>query len=158
MLQVLRERPELSWPADMYLEGSDQHRGWFHSSLLESIATVAESPYKTVLTHGFVVDGSGKKMSKSAGNVVAPQEVIKQYGAEILRLWVSAEDYKDDIRISKEILTRIAEAYRRIRNTCRFLLGNLYDFEPEKDAVSDTDLLEDRPLGIAQAAGAYSAC
>ncbi|MFZ3064751.1 MAG: isoleucine--tRNA ligase [Nitrospirota bacterium] len=139
---VLRERPELSWPADMYLEGSDQHRGWFHSSLLESIATVAESPYKTVLTHGFVVDGSGKKMSKSAGNVVAPQEVIKQYGAEILRLWVSAEDYKDDIRISKEILTRIAEAYRRIRNTCRFLLGNLYDFNPEKDAVSDTDLLE----------------
>ncbi len=139
---VLRERTELSWPADMYLEGSDQHRGWFHSSLLESIATVAESPYKTVLTHGFVVDGSGKKMSKSAGNVVAPQEVIKQYGAEILRLWVSAEDYKDDIRISKEILTRIAEAYRRIRNTCRFLLGNLYDFDPEKDAVSDNELLE----------------
>ncbi len=139
---VLRERPELSWPADMYLEGSDQHRGWFHSSLLESIATVSESPYKTVLTHGFVVDGSGKKMSKSAGNVVAPQEVIKQYGAEILRLWVSAEDYKDDIRISKEILTRLAEAYRRIRNTCRFLLGNLYDFEPEKDAVSDDELLE----------------
>ena len=139
---VLRERPELSWPADMYLEGSDQHRGWFHSSLLESIATVAESPYKTVLTHGFVVDGSGKKMSKSAGNVVAPQEVIKQYGAEILRLWVSAEDYKDDIRISKEILTRLAEAYRRIRNTCRFLLGNLYDFNPEKDAVADTELLE----------------
>ena len=139
---VLRERPELSWPADMYLEGSDQHRGWFHSSLLESIATVAEAPYKTVLTHGFVVDGSGKKMSKSAGNVVAPQEVIKQYGAEILRLWVSAEDYKDDIRISKEILTRLAEAYRRIRNTCRFLLGNLYDFAPEKDAVSDDELLE----------------
>ncbi|MBI5042617.1 MAG: isoleucine--tRNA ligase, partial [Nitrospirae bacterium] len=139
---VLRERPELSWPADMYLEGSDQHRGWFHSSLLESIATVGEAPYKTVLTHGFVVDGSGKKMSKSAGNVVAPQEVIKQYGAEILRLWVSAEDYKDDIRISKEILTRLAEAYRRIRNTCRFLLGNLYDFEPEKDAVSDNELLE----------------
>jgi isoleucyl-tRNA synthetase len=119
----------LTWPADMYLEGSDQHRGWFQSSLLASVGTKGRSPYRTVLTHGFVVDGQGKKMSKSLGNVIAPQEVIKTNGAEILRLWVSAEDYRDDIRISKEILDRLTEAYRKIRNTCRFLLGNLYDFD-----------------------------
>jgi len=118
----------LSWPADMYLEGSDQHRGWFQSSLLASVGNKGKAPYRTVLTHGFVVDGQGKKMSKSLGNVVAPQEVIKTDGAEILRLWVSAEDYRDDVRISKEILERLTEAYRKIRNTCRFLLGNLYDF------------------------------
>ncbi|MEW6163173.1 MAG: isoleucine--tRNA ligase [Nitrospirota bacterium] len=119
----------LNWPADIYLEGSDQHRGWFQSSLLTAVGTKGKAPYKTVLTHGFVVDGQGKKMSKSLGNVVAPQEVIKSDGAEILRLWVSAEDYRDDIRISKEILERLTEAYRKIRNTCRFLLGNLYDFD-----------------------------
>ena len=115
---VLKQRKELAWPADMYLEGSDQHRGWFQSSLLTSVGTTGKSPYRTVLTHGFTVDGSGKKMSKSAGNVVAPQEVIDKYGAEVLRLWVSAADYRDDIRISQEILTHLAEAYRRIRNTC----------------------------------------
>lgn len=119
----------LSWPADMYLEGSDQHRGWFQSSLLASVGTRGKAPYRTVLTHGFTVDGQGKKMSKSLGNVVAPQEVIKKNGAEILRLWVSAEDYRDDIRISKEILDRLTEAYRKIRNTCRFLLGNIHDFD-----------------------------
>lgn len=119
----------LSWPADMYLEGSDQHRGWFQSSLLASVGTRGKAPYRTVLTHGFTVDGQGKKMSKSLGNVVAPQEVIKSNGAEILRLWVSAEDYRDDIRISKEILDRLTEAYRKIRNTCRFLLGNIHDFD-----------------------------
>ncbi len=139
---VLRKRPELSWPADMYLEGSDQHRGWFQSSLLTAVGVTGTAPYRTVLTHGFTVDGSGKKMSKSAGNVVAPQEVIDQYGAEVLRLWVSAADYRDDIRISKEILTHLAEAYRRIRNTCRYLLGNLSDFNPETDRVADNDLLE----------------
>ncbi len=128
---ILEKNPALSWPADMYLEGSDQHRGWFHSSLLESIGTRNKAPYKSVLTHGFVVDGSGRKMSKSAGNVIAPQEVINQYGAEILRLWVAAEDYREDIRISKDILVQLTEAYRRIRNTCRFLLGNLYDFNPQ---------------------------
>ncbi|MBM4147033.1 MAG: class I tRNA ligase family protein, partial [Nitrospira sp.] len=117
-----------SWPADMYLEGSDQHRGWFQSSLLASVGTRGKAPYRTVLTHGFTVDGQGKKMSKSLGNVVAPQEVIKSNGAEILRLWVSAEDYRDDVRISKEILDRLTEAYRKIRNTCRFLLGNISDF------------------------------
>lgn len=139
---VLKKRKELSWPADMYLEGSDQHRGWFQSSLLASVGTTGRAPYRTVLTHGFTVDGAGKKMSKSAGNVVAPQEVIDRYGAEVLRLWVSAADYREDIRISKEILGHLAEAYRRIRNTCRYLLGNLYDFDPERDAVGDDVLLE----------------
>lgn len=126
---VMEVDKRLSWPADMYLEGSDQHRGWFQSSLLASVGIRGKAPYRTVLTHGFVVDGKGKKMSKSLGNVVAPQEVIKKNGAEILRLWVSAEDYRDDIRISKEILARLTEAYRKIRNTCRFLLGNIYDFD-----------------------------
>ncbi|HSB34885.1 MAG TPA: isoleucine--tRNA ligase [Nitrospirota bacterium] len=139
---VLRQRKELSWPADLYLEGSDQHRGWFQSSLLTSVATTGRAPYNSVLTHGFTVDGSGKKMSKSAGNVVAPQEVIDRYGAEVLRLWVSAADYRDDIRISQEILTHLAEAYRRIRNTSRYLLGNLADFDPGTDRVSDKELLE----------------
>lgn len=126
---VVANDERLLWPADMYLEGSDQHRGWFQSSLLASVGTSGKAPYKTVLTHGFVVDGSGKKMSKSLGNVIAPQEIIKNFGAEILRIWVSAEDYRDDIRISKEILSRLTEAYRKIRNTCRFLLGNLSDFD-----------------------------
>ncbi|MGE5173126.1 MAG: isoleucine--tRNA ligase [Betaproteobacteria bacterium] len=139
---VLKQRQELSRPADMYLEGSDQHRGWFQSSLLASVGAWGDAPYRTVLTHGFTVDGSGKKMSKSAGNVVAPQEVIDKYGAEVLRLWVSAADYRDDIRISQEILTHLAEAYRRIRNTCRYLLGNLADFDPDKDNVPDDKLIE----------------
>ena len=139
---VLKQRQELSRPAAMYLEGSDQHRGWFQSSLLASVGAWGDAPYRTVLTHGFTVDGSGKKMSKSAGNVVAPQEVIDKYGAEVLRLWVSAADYRDDIRISQEILMHLAEAYRRIRNTCRYLLGNLADFDPDTDRVSDKDLLE----------------
>ncbi|SHF65556.1 Isoleucyl-tRNA synthetase [Desulfacinum infernum DSM 9756] len=132
---VLERRPYLRSPADLYLEGSDQHRGWFHSSLLASVGTRDRAPYKAVLTHGFVVDGQGYKMSKSLGNVIVPDEIIKQYGAEILRLWVSAEDYRDDIRISQDILKRLSEAYRRIRNTWRYLLGNLYDFDPERDAV-----------------------
>ncbi|MBI5640669.1 MAG: isoleucine--tRNA ligase [Nitrospirae bacterium] len=126
---VVERDERLTWPADMYLEGSDQHRGWFQSSLLASVGVRGKAPYRTVLTHGFVVDGSGKKMSKSLGNVIAPQEIIKNFGAEILRIWVSAEDYQDDIRISKEILNRLTEAYRKIRNTCRFLLGNLHDFD-----------------------------
>ena len=124
-------KPRRWWPADLYLEGSDQHRGWFHSALLAGVITDKRAPYKAVLTHGFVVDGAGKKMSKSAGNVVAPQDVIKQSGAEILRLWVSAQDYREDLRISQEILNHLIEAYRKIRNTCRFLLSNLYDFDPE---------------------------
>ncbi|MDD5560019.1 isoleucine--tRNA ligase [Candidatus Methylomirabilis sp.] len=139
---VLETRPDQRWPADMYLEGSDQHRGWFHSALLTAVGTRGRAPYRAVLTHGFVVDGEGKKMSKSLGNVVAPQEVIERYGAEILRLWVAAEDYRDDIRISEEILKRLAEGYRRIRNTCRYLLGNLSDFQPAQDALPLSELDE----------------
>ena len=140
---VLQNRDYLGGvPADLYLEGSDQHRGWFHSSLLAAVGVTGKAPYKAVLTHGFVVDGKGKKMSKSSGNVVAPEKVIKRYGAEILRLWVAAQDYRDDIRISDEILARLVEAYRRIRNTFRFLLGNLSDFKPETDVVAYEDLQE----------------
>ncbi|MCZ6513173.1 MAG: isoleucine--tRNA ligase [Nitrospinae bacterium] len=139
---VLENDPNQQWPADLYLEGSDQHRGWFHSSLLESVGTRSAAPYKTVLTHGYVVDGKGKKMSKSAGNVIAPQKIIDQYGAEILRLWVASENYREDIRISHEILKRLTEAYRKIRNTFRFLLGNLSDFDPPSDAVPIDDLEE----------------
>ena len=127
---------DLQWPADLYLEGSDQHRGWFHSSLLTSVGTRGRAPYQAVLTHGFVVDGQGRKMSKSQGNVLAPEKIIRQYGADILRLWVTAEDYSGDIRISHEILKGLADAYRRIRNTLRFLLGNLNDFDKARDAVS----------------------
>ena len=126
---VLEKDERLSCPADMYLEGSDQHRGWFQSSLLASVGTRGRAPYNTVLTHGFTVDGQGKKMSKSLGNVISPQEVIKANGAEIVRLWVSAEDYRDDVKLSKEIISRLTEAYRKIRNTGRFLLGNIYDFD-----------------------------
>ena len=132
---VLERRLNLKWPADLYLEGSDQHRGWFHSSLLTAVGTRGQAPYESVLTHGFVVDADGKKMSKSLGNVVAPEEVIKKHGAEILRLWVSASDYRDDIRISDNILKQLSDAYRRIRNTSRFMLGNLFDFDPSRDAV-----------------------
>lgn len=120
-----------SFPADLYLEGSDQHRGWFSSSLLTSIAMYGEPPYKSVLTHGFVVDKEGRKMSKSLGNVVAPQDIINKYGADILRLWVSSNDYTREMTISNEIIARISDCYRRIRNTCRFLLSNLYDFEAQ---------------------------
>jgi isoleucyl-tRNA synthetase len=130
---VLETRPDLRWPAEMYLEGSDQHRGWFHSSLLEAVGTRDAPPYRSVLTHGFVVDGEGRKMSKSVGNVITPQELLPRYGAEILRLWAAAEDYTEDIRLSPEILERLGDAYRRLRNTFRFLLGNLYDFDPARD-------------------------
>lgn len=139
---VLENDPKLQWPADLYLEGSDQHRGWFHSSLLESVGTRGRAPYKTVLTHGYVVDGKGKKMSKSEGNVIAPQVIIDQYGAEILRLWVASENYREDIRISHEILKRLTEAYRKIRNTFRYFLGNLNDFDPKKDKVPFDQLME----------------
>lgn len=132
---VLEQRPELKWPADLYLEGSDQHRGWFHSSLLTAVGTRGQAPYDSVLTHGFVVDAEGRKMSKSLGNVIAPKEVIDRYGAEILRLWVTATDYREDIRISENILKQLSDAYRRIRNTSRFILGNLSDFNPRTDAV-----------------------
>ncbi len=139
---VLEKRANLSFPAALYLEGSDQHRGWFHSSLLTSIGTRGVAPYRAVLTHGFVVDGAGRKMSKTTGNVIAPQEIIDRYGAEVLRLWVAAEDYREDIRVSEEILKRLSEAYRRIRNTFRYILGNLYDFDPKKDIVGYSELGE----------------
>jgi len=139
---VLEDRDYLDWPADLYLEGSDQHRGWFHSSLLTSVGTRGKAPYKAVLTHGFVVDERGKKMSKSVGNIVPPQKVIKKYGAEILRLWVSAADYRDDIRISDNILKQLSDAYRRIRNTCRFILGNIHDYVPSTDRVAYSDMTE----------------
>jgi isoleucyl-tRNA synthetase len=139
---VLEERPELYSPADLYLEGSDQHRGWFQSSLLTSVGTRGRAPYKGVLTHGYVVDGQGKKMSKSVGNVVAPQEVIDKYGAEVLRLWVASENYQDDVKVSDEILKHVSDAYRKMRNTLRFLLSNLYDFNPEQDCVAPAALQE----------------
>jgi len=132
---VLETNPHLGFPADLYLEGSDQHRGWFHSALLTAVATRGQAPYRGVLTHGFAVDGEGKKMAKSLGNVIAPQDIIKRFGAEILRLWVAAEDYRDDVRLSDQILKQLTEAYRRIRNTARFLLGNLYDFDPSQDLI-----------------------
>lgn len=138
---VVEQRQETSFPADIYLEGSDQHRGWFHSSLLASIGTRGCAPYKSVLTHGYVVDGEGRKMSKSIGNVIAPQEIIDKFGAEILRMWVSASNYQEDIRISDETLNRLVDAYRRIRNTCRYLLSNLNDFDPAKDLVAAKDML-----------------
>ncbi len=139
---VCEGRENLGIPVDLYLEGSDQHRGWFHSSLLAAAGTRGFAPYRSVLTHGFVVDGQGKKMSKSLGNYIAPGEIIEKYGAEILRLWVIAEDYRDDIRISEEILARVSEAYRKIRNTIRFLTANIYDFDPEKDTVPIETMLE----------------
>ena len=139
---VLSVRPELTWPSDIYLEGSDQHRGWFQSSLLLGLGTRGRPPYRQVVTNGFVIDTDGQKMSKSIGNVIAPQDVINQSGADVLRLWAAMSDYWEDIRVSKEILTRASEAYRKIRNTLRYLIGNLYDFDPSRDRVS-IDALED---------------
>ncbi len=150
---VLEKRPNLDFPAGLYLEGSDQHRGWFHSALLTSMGTRGVPPYRAALTHGFVVDGKGKKMSKTTGNVIAPESIIKRYGAEVLRLWVAAEDYRDDIRISEEILKRLSEAYRRIRNTFRYILGNLYDFEPQEDALPYSELTELDQLTLGRLAG-----
>jgi isoleucyl-tRNA synthetase len=141
---VLDERDELRRPADIYLEGSDQHRGWFQSSLLTSVAMHGEAPYKQVLTHGFVVDADGKKMSKSMGNVIAPQKVMNSLGADVLRLWVAAADYRQEMTVSDEILKRVSDAYRRIRNTARFLLGNLDGFEPENALAPDQLLPFDR--------------
>ncbi|WP_029894959.1 isoleucine--tRNA ligase [Desulfohalovibrio reitneri] len=136
---VVEQRPECRFPADLYLEGTDQHRGWFHSSLLAAVGTRGQAPYKSVLTHGYVVDGEGRKMSKSVGNVIAPQEIIDRFGAEILRMWVAAVNYQEDVRLSDEILSRQVDSYRRIRNTCRFILGNLNDFTPDK-AVDFADM------------------
>src|SRR4030095_11184886 len=132
---VLARHAELGWPADMYLEGSDQHRGWFQSSLLIALGTRQRPPFREVLTHGFLIDLEGRKMSKSVGNAIVPQDVIKESGAEILRLWVAMSDYSEELRVSKEILTRVVDAYRKLRNTSRILVANLYDFDPTVDAV-----------------------
>ncbi|TCW37341.1 isoleucyl-tRNA synthetase [Thermohydrogenium kirishiense] len=139
---VLETTEGLRWPADLYLEGSDQHRGWFQSSLLTSVATRGMAPYKNVLTHGFVVDGEGRKMSKSLGNGIDPADVVKEYGADILRLWTVSADFTSDMRISKEILKQMTESYRKIRNTAKFLLSNLYDFDADKDALPYEELLD----------------
>ncbi len=139
---VLKKREMLDYPCELYLEGSDQHRGWFQSALITAMAIDQKAPYKQVLTHGFVVDGEGKKMSKSLGNVITPEEVMKKYGADILRLWVASSDYSEDVRLSGEILTRLADAYRKIRNTYKYLLSNLYDFDPEHDRVAYKDMPE----------------
>ncbi|HET9360874.1 MAG TPA: isoleucine--tRNA ligase [Vicinamibacterales bacterium] len=132
---VLPRYPELTWPSDMYLEGSDQHRGWFQSSLLVALATRGRPAYRQVLTHGFLIDLEGQKMSKSRGNAMVPQEVIKDSGAEIIRLWVAMTEFTEELRVSKEILTRVVDVYRKLRNTCRILIGNLYDFDPATDLV-----------------------
>lgn len=138
---VLEKRAELSEPAQLYLEGSDQHRGWFHTSLLTAIAMRENAPYQSVLTHGYVVDAEGRKMSKSVGNTISPADVVKNYGADVLRLWAMATDYTDDISVSDEILKRCSDTYRRIRNTMRFLLSNLFDFDPAKDCVDAEKLV-----------------
>jgi isoleucyl-tRNA synthetase len=132
---VLPFYDELKWPADIYLEGSDQHRGWFHSSLLIGIGTRGRAPFDAVLTHGFTLDVEGQKMSKSRGNTILPEEIISQSGADVLRLWVAMVDYREEVRVSREILSRVVEAYRKVRNTCRILVANLYDFDPARDMV-----------------------
>ncbi|HCC01016.1 MAG TPA: isoleucine--tRNA ligase, partial [Ruminococcaceae bacterium] len=137
---VLATRPDLHWPADIYLEGNDQYRGWFQSSLLTSIAWKGVAPYKMVITHGMVVDGDGRKMSKSLGNGIVPGDIVKKYGADILRLWVASSDYQGDVRISEGILKQLSEVYRKIRNTARYILGNISDFDVEKDAVPFDEL------------------
>ena len=139
---VCRERPELRWPVDMYMEGADQFRGWFQSSLLTSVATQGVAPYREVLCHGWVVDAQGKQMHKSAGNGMEPSEIIRDYGADIIRLWVASSDYTVDVRAGKEIFRQLSEAYRKMRNTARFMLGNISDFDPAKDMVDDDQLFE----------------
>ena len=128
---VLRERPELTWPADLYLEGTDQFRGWFQSSLLTSVAVFDRAPYRQVVTHGYIVDADGRKMSKSLGNAVPPQEIVDKYGADILRLWVSSSNYQEDVRVAPEMFRQMSDSYLKIRNTARFLLGNLNGFDPD---------------------------
>ena len=140
--EAVLARSDLGWPADMYLEGSDQHRGWFQSSLLVALATRGRPPFRQVLTHGFLIDLEGRKMSKSLGNTIVPQEVIKESGAEIIRLWVAMTEFTEELRVSKEILTRVVDVYRKLRNTCRILLGNLYDFDPATDLVPLRELDE----------------
>ena len=151
-LTVLNQRTALQWPADLYLEGSDQHRGWFQSSLLTGCAVRGRAPYKQLLTHGFLVDGDGYKMSKSKGNIISIPDGVKKYGADILRLWVASTDYSGDIAFSDEIMKRITDSYRRIRNTLRFLLANLNDFDAAKDSVVLSEMVEVDRYALAYAA------
>ena len=139
---VLKKRAELSCPADLYLEGSDQHRGWFQVSLIPSVALEGKAPFKALLTHGFVMDGDGRPMSKSLGNVISPEEIIKQFGADVLRLWVASSDYGGDVRLSPEILKGASDNYRKVRNTLRYLMNNLGDFDAAKHAVPYKELPE----------------
>jgi len=151
---VLESWPDLRWPADLYLEGSDQYRGWFQSSLLVALGTRGAAPYRQVVTHGFLVDEQGRKMSKSLGNTIEPDEIIRQSGAEILRLWSAMVDFREEVRVGPEILARVVEAYRKLRNTCRILVANLYDFDPAADAVAYADLLEIDRYALARYAAA----
>jgi isoleucyl-tRNA synthetase len=157
-LAVLKKRPELTWPADVYLEGHDQHRGWFQSSLLVGAGIEGASPYRQVVTAGFIVNEAGEKMSKSRGNAVSPQDVIKQNGADIIRLWVAMIDYHDDMAWGRDILTRASEAYRKIRNTARYLLSNLSDFDPSRDAVPLDQLLDADKWVLSLAAETFERC
>ena len=154
---VLPFRPELRWPADIYLEGSDQHRGWFQSSLLVGLGTRGRPPFNEVVTHGFIVAEDGRKMSKSLGNSIEPQDIIKESGAEIIRLWVTMVDYREEVRLGKQILARVVEAYRKIRNTCRYLLANLYDFDPAADRVPLAEMQEVDRYALARYADAARA-
>ena len=139
VLEVERRQP---WPADVYLEGPDQYRGWFNSSLMVGLAAHDQAPYKTVITHGWTVDGEGKAMHKTTGNAIPAEEVLAEQGAEILRLWVASSDYQEDVRLSPEILSRMTDTYRKLRNTARYALGNISDFDPESDSVAESDLWE----------------
>jgi isoleucyl-tRNA synthetase len=139
---VLTKQNDLGWPSDMYLEGGDQYRGWFHSSLLVGVALRGEAPYRNCLTNGWTLDGEGRAMSKSLGNTIEPEKIIKQYGAELLRLWVASVEFNEDVRLSETIITRLTEAYRKLRNTFRYALGNLEGFDPDKNAVPAAELQE----------------
>jgi isoleucyl-tRNA synthetase len=157
-LAVLHERNGLPWPSDMYLEGGDQYRGWFHSSLLVGVGLKGESPYRECATNGWALDGEGRAMSKSLGNVIAPEEVIKKYGADVLRLWVSSVAFQEDVRLSELILTRLTEAYRKLRNTFRYALGNLHDFDPAADALPGEELEELDRWVLYRAAALVESC
>jgi isoleucyl-tRNA synthetase len=157
-LAVLRSRDELTWPAAMYIEGHDQHRGWFQSSLLVGTGLEGAAPYQNVVTCGFIVNEKGEKLSKSSGNALSAQDVIKQNGADILRMWVTSIDYRDDLPFGPELIGRVAESYRKIRNTARFLLANLHDFEPEREALPLDQLLDTDTWALARAAEAFARC
>jgi isoleucyl-tRNA synthetase len=157
-LAVLNEANGLPWPSDMYLEGGDQYRGWFHSSLLVGVGLHGRSPYRECATNGWALDGEGRAMSKSLGNVIAPEEIIKKYGADVLRLWVSSVAFQEDVRLSELILTRLTEAYRKLRNTFRYALGNLHDFDPAVDAVPAAELQEIDQWILQRAASLVESC